>query len=454
MKRALGDANGATGRLGGTLRNLGKVAKWAGLAVAAGLGFALKVGFEELAQAQRVTAQTNAVLKSTGKIANVTAGQVSNMAESLMALSGVDDEAIQSGENLLLTFTKIRNEAGKGNDIFNQATLATLNLSVAMGKDMSSAAILVGKALNDPIRGVTALTRAGIQLTEAQKATILAMVESGNVMGAQKIILEELTTQFGGSAKAAGETLPGQLAILKESAKNLLAEGLQPLIPGIVALVQGFIHHLPRIRQIVSEVFGAVRGFIVGTLIPAFTVMRARVAEVVAGVVKVFHQHRPALLAIWNDLKSTVQSVAQIFRDVIIPVLKVALPAAIQVAVPVVRVIAAVVAALASALATAASAANSLVSALQSLPSGDFKLLDLFNRGRPVGVPPEAVAALAPGPPTKGDWWRNQGGGGNSRPIILQNHGVIGSRREVLSWLRDADAEFRRTTGRPLFGGV
>jgi len=99
---------------------------------------------------QKVVAQTNAVLKSTGGIANVTAKEMGRLSEQLMRKSGVDDEAIQSGQNLLLTFTKIRNETGKNNDIFDQATKATLDLSVAMGKDMSSSAILVGKALNDP----------------------------------------------------------------------------------------------------------------------------------------------------------------------------------------------------------------------------------------------------------------------------------------------------------------
>ena len=86
------------------------------------------------AEAQKVAAQTNAVLKSTGGRPSVTAKQVEKLAESLMLKSGVDDEVIQSGENVLLTFTNIRNEAGKGNDIFDQATKATLDLSVALGQ--------------------------------------------------------------------------------------------------------------------------------------------------------------------------------------------------------------------------------------------------------------------------------------------------------------------------------
>jgi hypothetical protein len=202
-----------------------------GAAALGGLVATLKIGVDEFMKAQKVMAQTGAVLKSTGGAANVTSKRITSMSESLMKLSGVDDEAIQSGQNLLLTFTKIRNETGKGNNIFDQATLAMTNLSVAMGKDLSSSAILVGKALNDPIKGVGALSRAGVQFTASQKDTIKALVDSGNVMGAQKMILKELETQFGGSAKAAGQTLPGQLNILKETFRNVAADLVTTFIP-------------------------------------------------------------------------------------------------------------------------------------------------------------------------------------------------------------------------------
>jgi hypothetical protein len=214
------------------LRKFGKMAAIVGGAAAlGGLVATLKIGVDEFMQAQKVMAQTGAVLKSTGGAANVTAGRITSMSESLMKLSGIDDEAIQSGQNLLLTFTKIRNETGAGNKIFDQATLAMTNLSVAMGKDLSSSAILVGKALNDPVKGVGSLSRAGVQFTASQKDTIKALVDSGNVMGAQKLILKELETQFGGSAKAAGQTLPGQLNILKETFRNVAAGLVTTFIP-------------------------------------------------------------------------------------------------------------------------------------------------------------------------------------------------------------------------------
>ena len=260
---------------GAKLRAFGKVAAIAaGAAAFGGLVKTLQVGTEEFMEQQKVAAQTGAVLKSTGGIANVTAGQMEKLSRALMEKSGVDDEAITSGQNLLLTFTKIRNETGRGNDIFDQATVAMLDLSVAMGKDLNSSAILVGKALNDPVKGASALSRAGVQLTQAQKDQIAAFVESGRVLEAQKIILAELTTQFGGSAEAAGKTLPGQLNILKQTFRNLAGELAASFLPSVARAATALINFLGEFARAptlkakvelitgsISEAFGRIRSW-------------------------------------------------------------------------------------------------------------------------------------------------------------------------------------------------
>jgi hypothetical protein len=240
----------ALGKGQSSLRRFGKIAAGvAGAAAFGGLVATVKVGIDEFMEAQKVMAQTNAVLKSTGGIAKVTATDITTLSSSIMKMTGIDDEAVQAGQNLLLTFTKIRNETGKGNDIFDQATLAMTNLSVAMGKDLSSSAILVGKALNNPIKGMGSLSRAGVQFTEGQKATIESLVDSGNVMGAQKIILRELETQFGGSAEAAGKTLPGQLNILKQTFSNLAGELVAGFLPSVARAATSLVNFLQKFSQ-------------------------------------------------------------------------------------------------------------------------------------------------------------------------------------------------------------
>jgi hypothetical protein len=185
-----------------SMKRLGTAAKVGGAVLAGGLYFGLKKSVEEAREANKVMAQTEAVLKSTAKASNVTAKEVENLAEKLSEKSGIDDEAIQSGENLLLTFKNIRNEAGKGNKIFDQTTSVALDMSAALGQDMKSSAIQLGKALNDPSVGLTALRRVGVSFTAQQTEQILKMQESGDLMGAQKKILAELTTEFKGSAKS------------------------------------------------------------------------------------------------------------------------------------------------------------------------------------------------------------------------------------------------------------
>lgn len=214
----------------------------AGAAGIGALAVGLKVGISEYIQASKVAAQTNAVIKSTGGAANVTAKQVDELAQSLMRKSGVDDEVIKSGENMLLTFTNIRNEAGRGNDIFTQSTKVLLDMSTALGQDMSKSAIQLGKALNDPIKGISALRRVGVSFTDDQKKVIEHLVATGHAMDAQKLILRELNKEFGGSAAAIGKTLPGQLNILREEFNNFAGDLVAKAVPALLSFT-GFLNN-------------------------------------------------------------------------------------------------------------------------------------------------------------------------------------------------------------------
>lgn len=270
LSSALARVSGEADKTSRSLRSkLTTGAKIASIALLGGLAVAAKAGFAEMLEGQKVSAQTAAVLKSTGGAAKVTADQVSDLAGALMRKSGVDDEAVQSGANLLLTFTKIRNEAGKGNDVFNQATTAALDMSVAMGTDLKSAALLTGKALNDPIKGLAALGRAGVQFTKGQRNAIKAMVASGDVMGAQKLILRELTTQFGGSAQAAGKTLAGQLNIAKQTFLNLAGSIVSAALPAFTkfaSIISTVIDWLSKHQTTTKILVGALATLAVAVL--------------------------------------------------------------------------------------------------------------------------------------------------------------------------------------------
>ena len=183
-----------------------------GLAVASAAGAVI---FNKMIAAtieqDRVMAQLNATLKSTGGAAGKTASDLAKTAAELQKITTYGDEAIISAQSLLLTFKEIKG------DNFDRTTKAVLDMSTAMGTDLKSAAIQLGKALNDPATQLSALSRSGVSFSESQKEMVKAMVESGNIAEAQTLILKELESQFGGSAEAARNTLGGALEGLKNN---------------------------------------------------------------------------------------------------------------------------------------------------------------------------------------------------------------------------------------------
>ncbi|MGZ5410428.1 MAG: hypothetical protein ACXWDJ_10580 [Aeromicrobium sp.] len=216
------------------------VAKIGLLGLAATAAAALKFGgdaIEEAREAQKVGALTESTIRATGKAARVTAKHVGDLSSKISDKVGIDDEAIQSGANMLLTFKNIRNEAGEGNKVFDQTLTTLVDLSSAMGTDAKTSAIQLGKALNDPIKGVSALSRVGVTFTEQQKAQIKALVESGRTMDAQKVILRELKSEFGGAAQAQA-TEADKLSVAWGNFKEEIGTQLLPVMDDLAVFLR------------------------------------------------------------------------------------------------------------------------------------------------------------------------------------------------------------------------
>jgi hypothetical protein len=241
----------------GNFQNIGRNIAIAGAAIGA-VTAVIGKSVQAAAEQQKVYAQTEAVLKSTGTTANGTADDIRRLSESLQNQTAFADDAIQSGANLLLTFKNIQNQAGANNDIFDQTVKATLDVARAMGTSASGEAIRLGKALNDPVKGISALTRVGIQFTDQQKEQIKALTESGDLMGAQKIILAELQSQFGGSAAAYAATFAGQLESLNNEMGDLAEEVgfmVMPAIKDLVTEIRNLIPVIgPQIKAAIESV--------------------------------------------------------------------------------------------------------------------------------------------------------------------------------------------------------
>jgi hypothetical protein len=241
----------------GNFRNLGRNFALAGAAFA-GAAAVITKSAQDLARIEKINAQTEAVLKSMGNSAGVTAGHIQDLAGNLEKLTASEAETIQEGANLLLTFRNIQNQVGTNNDIFDQAVKMSVDLAQAMGTTASGEAIRLGKALNDPVKGVSALTRVGVSFTEQQKEQIKALSESGDLLGAQKIILSELQAQFGGSGQAFAATFAGQVQLLNHELGALGEEATIVVMPALKTMVEELRKLAPEIGTKLSAAIASV----------------------------------------------------------------------------------------------------------------------------------------------------------------------------------------------------
>lgn len=327
-KSGLASLASGVGKLGGVAAGLatGGLLLAVGGVVALGKGLFDSVG--AAMEAQEGQAQLEAVLKSTNGAAGMTTESINALASSLQAVTPFSDDAILAGQNLLLTFTNI------GKDVFPAATATVLDMATALGTDTTSAAMQLGKALNDPIAGISALTRVGVSFTDAQKDQIKAMVEMGDTAGAQQIILAELNKEFGGSAVAAGETLPGKLAILKNTFGDIQETIGAAFLPALSSIADAFSSGLK--SEFVQNALANLTGFITGTLVPGFDEIVSKVGMIITAfqgggllaAFKVFDDGSSRVSAIAEvlgftetqamALGATIQSVAKFVTDAMV----------------------------------------------------------------------------------------------------------------------------------------
>ena len=180
---------------------------------------------------QKAIAQVEAGIRSTGGAAGFTSEQFQKMASNLQANTIFGDEEILQGATAqLLTFTNIAGEQ------FERTQQVALDLATRLDGDLKSSSIMLGKALNDPVANLSALSRAGIQFSEDQKAMVKQLVETNRLADAQTLILNELENQYGGSAQAAAQAGLGPIQQLKNSFMDVTEEIGGMLIPHLQAL--------------------------------------------------------------------------------------------------------------------------------------------------------------------------------------------------------------------------
>lgn len=187
--------------------------------------FAAFIGIESLKKVVELTSEAEksqtrlaAVVRATGEAAGVSAEDFGKFAEKLETMTLFDGEKIRDAGAILLTFKSIQG------DVFESATRSALDMAATFNTDLSSAAVMLGKALEDPIAGLTALRRVGVSFTQSQREMITSLVEGGHQFEAQRKILDILEGQVGGVAEAMGQGLAGELHRTRIAFEDLAKE--------------------------------------------------------------------------------------------------------------------------------------------------------------------------------------------------------------------------------------
>jgi phenylpyruvate tautomerase PptA (4-oxalocrotonate tautomerase family) len=172
-------------------------------------------GVKSYAELERKILRTESIIKATGNAAQLSSKQLVDLANRLDLATLNDRDAILDAINAMQTFRAV------SGDVFTRSIELSVDLAEVLGTDLRSQVVQLGKALEDPITGLTALRRVGVSFTESQKEQIKALVASGNALKAQGIILDTISGQVGGSAEGAAGGLAGKVDTLNYNWREL-----------------------------------------------------------------------------------------------------------------------------------------------------------------------------------------------------------------------------------------
>lgn len=223
--------------------------------IAGGIGtafFGLSINAAE--ESEVATNRLSQVFKSMGQDYVAATKQSADYASNLQVQIGKEDELIMAVQAKVATFSKAANAQARANGIFNRATTAAFDLEAAGFGEASQSAVQLGKALQDPVKGLNALRRSGISFTEAEQKKIKALVASGKLFEAQDTIMKAIEKQVGGVA-ASTVTKTAKMKIAWGEIQEKIGTIILPLfnkladtiLNRVIPQVQGFIDKHPQL---------------------------------------------------------------------------------------------------------------------------------------------------------------------------------------------------------------
>jgi uncharacterized protein YoxC len=270
-----------------TSQKVGFALKKAFVPATAALGGLAVAGAKMVAageQAATANARIEQIATSMGLFGEETqkvTGRLVDLANEQARLTGVNQNTIKESQALLLTFKDIASSADEVGGAFDRATQLTLDMASAGFGSVTDNAKQLGKALNDPIAGLTALRRSGIQFTEAQQDQIRTLVESGQTLEAQNLILKEIENQVGGTAEATANSTD-KMKVAFSQASESIGMALLPAVEALLPLVIGLADWASQNTEILIALAAVIGGLSAAIVVANFAMKAWAAAQAIA----------------------------------------------------------------------------------------------------------------------------------------------------------------------------
>jgi phage-related protein len=285
---------------------------------------------EAVATADARVAQINKTMGLFGDDTDKVSQRLVDFAKANEVLLAVDENVIKSTQAKLLTFGGLAQSADVVGGAFDRATMAAIDLEAAGFGPAENQAVALGKALNDPTKGLSALSRSGITFTEVEKEKIAALQESGDLLGAQNVLLEAIEGQVKGTAAATADaSVQMSLAFgnIKEAVGaellpvfNDLVQEMLPVIDEVIPVFRETIQTLtPVVSQLAAQFPDLMRALfpiipIIGELAGIFLNLAAQLLPI---IVRLFDQLMPAI----RDLVPVLATFISEAMEILVPIL-------------------------------------------------------------------------------------------------------------------------------------
>jgi phage-related protein len=337
------------------------------VAAAAGVGMFAASSVKAAQDSAVANARFDQVSKSMGYMSGAYAGatqRAKDYASEVSKQIGVDDDSIMVVQAKLATFKAVGDTMNVAGGSFDRATKAAYDLGAAGFGTAEQNAVQLGKALQDPIKGISALARSGVTFTAQEKEKIKALAESGQMLAAQDMVLKAVEGQVGGVAEktatatdkmqvgwgelqetVGGALLPtlntlattltplfeqmsGPLSTLASTLGKTLGDAFQKIAPMLPSLVANFATLATSVGgPLVSAIaaimpsltpFLAMAGDLATRIAPVLSKVLGKVAEVFAKILEALAPLLPPLIDLVFTILDAAMPIFELVADLVL----------------------------------------------------------------------------------------------------------------------------------------